>query len=760
MISKTDIYTQYRWEVGEYGEFPAHFSTNARRIIASQYFRDGEQSFVDVVYRVVHALEAAYVKFGYGHVEEADKFARRLADMILGQRFSFNSPVWYNLGVYPDPQCSACFIQPVEDSMESIMDLARSEAMLFRHGSGTGTNLSPLRGSHERLSKSDGTASGPVSFMRMYDGIAQVVKSGGRTRRAAKMQILDIDHPDILDFIECKVAEDRKAKALIDSGMDPQEAYASVDLQNMNISVMVTDEFMAAVEDNMDWYTVARVGGHREKIGTAREVWDKLVQAAWECGDPGIMFRDTINRAHMIPHVAPINASNPCSEFVFIDGSACNLGSLNVDKYLLPDSWSVAETLLAGDVHTAIVAMDIIVSISSYPTREIRENSWNYRPLGLGITNVGAALMKRNIPYSKGSRQVGQFMHYVNSYAASASEELAERLGCYANFDGERVIEVFDQQHIELTYKQRNAQLTLVAPTGTISFMMDCDSTGIEPVLAERQLKTLAGGGAVEITPECVELCTHPEAIETAIGENPVSWQGHLDMMAAVQESCSGAISKTVNMPADSTPEDIAEVYWKAWGMGIKCIAVYRDGCKSFQPVVRRDEAPPPDVPDRHRLSDTRGSVTHKFTVGGIEGYMVVGLFDDGTPGEVFVKIAKEGSTASGFMDSWATMLSLSLQYGIPWSKLKEKFTGSKFEPSGFTANPELPMVSSIVDYIMRWIDIKFYGAPVDEDVEVGEIPPPNIKLNGDTCPDCGSMVYQTGTCKSCPSCGWGGGCG
>jgi len=788
------------WETNEYGEFPAHFSENARRIVSQQYFRNGETSFWDVVVRVVEAITKHGEKSGYFPVaRDADDFAERLASGLLMQRFSFNSPVWYNLGVNDEPQCSACFIQPVLDDMGSIMGLATAEAMLFKHGSGTGTNLSPLRSSRETLSKSDGFASGPVSFMRMYDAVAGAIKSGGRTRRAAKMQLLDVDHPDIIEFIRAKAAEGVKAKTLIRAGSLPGEAYSSVSLQNMNTSVRLTDEFMRDPKGT----TPMRAKSPDTRLGyvSNAEVFEELAQAAWECGDPGVQFTDAIERDNMVPE-CPIMASNPCSEFVFMDNSACNLASMNVVKY---EDLSYAE--FSSDVHCLIWAMDIIVGLSGYPTPEIADNSIRYRPLGLGLSNLGAAIMRRGHLYdSDEGRDVAKsYACDMMVEAIRASARLAKTFGPYPGYsDREKAILTRKCGIVGLPYDAerfgvRNAQLTLMAPTGTISFMMDCESTGIEPVFAEVTTKTLAGGGTVVLAPECVKeyqlktlsMNDFAETPDTAIGRNPVSAYGHLKMMAAVQPFLSGAISKTVNLPAYATVEDIKAVYEDAWLLGLKCVAVFRDGCKGWQPMekyvasesigiagedmaagtlveIRPDErfyavkgrtASEVFKDTRRRMPDTRQSTTHKFIVSGVEGYLHIGEYADGTPGEVFVHVNKEGSTVGGLMDAWAICFSLALQYGVPLRKLVDKFRGVKFDPAGFTPNVDIPTATSLVDYVVRWMESRYLGQPSTQ-APSSPVVQSTSYYSGDACTVCGHLLVQTGTCKTCPQCGTGGGCG
>lgn len=781
-----------KWKNTEWGEFPVHFSENACRIVSAQYFRNGEQSFWEVVERVVEAIAYAGEGGGYfGEDYRSKDFTRRLANGILEQRFAFNSPVWYNVGINNPPQCSACFIQSVDDNMESIMQLATNEAMLFKHGSGTGTNLSTLRSSKEQLSKSDGFASGPVSFMKMYDSVAGAIKSGGRTRRAAKMQILDIDHPDIEEFIWAKADEGTKAKEMMASGRSPEDAYGTVAFQNLNTSVRIPDSFMYQECGGTTQYRAKSPLCH---LGHANNglLFRQVAEAAWECGDPGVQFSDVINRANPVPKYGTINASNPCSEFVFLDETACNLASMNALYYQRhPEDFEY-------DVRCLIYAMDIIVGMAAYPTEQIQYNSLVFRPLGLGLTNLAAAALEAG--YNYGSKQAQDyFAAFAKDLAAAAGEtsaELAELFGRpeWWSENAERVL------YIQTGVKRpmRNAQLTLMAPTGTISFMMDCESTGVEPVFCESMTKKLASGETITITPECVARYTEKtgKVPTTAIGSRPATPDEHLDMMAAMQPFLSGAISKTVNLPATATVEDVQYVYRRAWELGLKCVAVFRDGCKGYQPLEAKKPRPGemvevksletmepivatqaearPDtaiVPNylidktpwghgdsRRRMPVTRRSITHKFSVGGVEGYLHVGEYDSGEPGELFVHISKAGSTVGGLMDAWATAFSLGLQYGVPLEKLVSKFKNSRFEPSGFAAGSEIKVASSLVDYVVRWLEQRYvFLVPQDTSKQDGG---PRSDRTGDTCGVCGSMVVQTGTCKTCPSCGWNGGCG
>ncbi|MDE3180800.1 MAG: vitamin B12-dependent ribonucleotide reductase, partial [Acidobacteriota bacterium] len=706
---------------------------------------------------------------------------------------------------YRHPQCSACFINSVKDDLESILTLAKTEGMLFKWGSGTGTNLSPIRSSSESLS-GGGVASGPLSFMKGYDAFAGVIKSGGKTRRAAKMVILNIDHPDIVEFIECKAKEERKAWALVDAGYDPAldgEAYSSVFFQNANNSVRVTDEFMKAVVNDQDWTTRSVTDGEPVKTYRARELMKKIAESAWQCGDPGMQFDTTINKWHTSKATARINASNPCSEYMFLDDSACNLASLNLMKFQMSDGKFDAEGFRhAVDVVTT--AQEIIVDNASYPTEKITRNSHNFRPLGLGYANLGALLMANCLPYDSdaGRDFAAVITAIMHGQAYLTSSRLAAEVGPCPGYAENRdsflgvismhraALSGINQRNVPeplaeqakkiwddclqsgIKHGYRNAQVTVLAPTGTIGFMMDCDTTGIEPDLALVKYKKMVGGGLIKIVNNVVptvllklgytdqqaaeivnyidqhgtiEGAPHmkPEylpvfdcSLKPAEGKRSIHYMGHVRMMAAVQPFISGAISKTVNMPEESTAEEVAAAYTEAWRLGIKAIAIYRDGSKRSQPLntssakpeekaasaadqtaaktvlqpatahTAEEAAPARTV--RRKLPDERKAITHKFSVGGHEGYLTVGLYDDGMPGEIFITMAKEGSTVSGLMDSIATAISLALQYGVPLRVLCDKFSHTRFEPSGWSSNKEIGYAKSLMDYIFRWMSIKF----------------------------------------------------
>jgi ribonucleoside-diphosphate reductase alpha chain len=863
-------------------EVPADWSQTAANIVASKYFHgrlgseERERSVAQLIRRVVDTITAWGKEGRYFRTDEdAENFRLELAHLMLYQKASFNSPVWFNVGVpeargygyYYDaetdaihklepggrvrPQCSACFIISVRDSLESILDLAKIEGMLFKWGSGTGTNLSPLRERNAPLS-GGGRASGPLSFMKGFDAFAGVIKSGGKTRRAAKMVILNIDHPDIEEFIWCKAREEKKAHVLIDAGYDPSldgEAYSSIFFQNANNSVRVTDEFMRAVVENGEWWTRSRLSGQPVRRYQARDLLRQIAEATHQCGDPGMQFDTTINRWHTCKASGRINASNPCSEYMFLDDSACNLASLNLMKFLGPDGQFDVEAFRHA-VDTMILAQEIIVDNASYPTEKIAENSHNFRPVGLGYANLGSLLMALGLPYDsdEGRDYAAAITALMTGQAYLTSARLAQALGPFPSYapNEESFLEVIRmhrgalsninprrvpaalfeaaQQCWDQAYELgravgfRNAQVTLIAPTGTIGFMMDCDTTGIEPDLALVKYKKLVGGGVIRIvnntvpqalfrlgyTPEQVErIVSHIDAtgsiegapdikpehlpvfdcsLRPANGTRFIHHMGHIRMMAAVQPFLSGAISKTINMPEDSTVEDIMNAYIESWRLGLKAVAIYRDGSKRTQPLSakpdseRKTAAPAERVvyrPVRRKLPDERQSITHKFSIAGHEGYITVGLYEDGTPGEIFITMAKEGSTISGLMDGFATAISFALQYGVPLKFLVDKFSHVRFEPSGWTNNPQIPYAKSILDYIFRWLGAKFLG-PEYAVTEAGEAPKlrptepelqPKLPFDippGDAplCSECGSLMVRSGSCYRCANCGGTSGCG
>lgn len=755
--------TTYVKELDMHVEAPMDWSYNAVRIFADKYLSPcDDNSILMAIWRVARTVAD-------GDLELADRLYRGLIE----QRYSFNSPVWFNAGVTDRPQCSACFIQSVQDDMSDILDLAVKEGQLFKYGSGTGTNLSPLRGSMEGLT-GGGKASGPVSFMKMYDAVAGIVKSGGKTRRAAKMQILDVDHPDIREFVQCKAREERKAKALInEAGYEASfdgEAYASVFFQNANLSVRVTDDFMDAAETEKPWNLTARTTGEHLDSLLAHDLLHMMAEGAWECGDPGIQYHDTINKWHTCPQDGPITASNPCSEYMFLPETACNLASLNLSRYLSEGN-EFDVCLFMDDVEDLVTAMDNIVDLAGYPTEEIAEKSRGYRTLGLGYTNLGHALAKLGLPYdSEEARDwaasITALMHFTSS---RVSAELASKRTCYdgytcahldvhsnhmsmlpANLD----TEIWEHAHqqaadaydIASNYGFRNAQMTVLAPTGTISFIMDCVTTGIEPLFARRMTKSLAGGGTMELVFDDPNIRTADE----------VSPEDHLKMMAACQPFLSGAISKTINMPNHATVEDVVNIYKLGHKMGLKAVAVYRDGCKQSQPLFTEDRQQHSSV--RQPLPTTREAITHRFSVDGHTVYMTIGLYENGQPGEIFINVAKEGSTISGLLDSWAVTMSIALQHGVPLEALLDKLEYQRFEPAGFTGNPDIPMAHSVIDYIARWLLLRFA-----EGNETADMLPTQQLLTAIeevTCPDCGSMMQRTGACYSCSTCGHAGGCG
>jgi ribonucleoside-diphosphate reductase alpha chain len=860
-------------------EVPKSWSQTATNIVASKYFHgkpgtsDREGSVRQLISRVVDTIVHWGEQGGYfANNASRDAFRDELTHLLVEQKMAFNSPVWFNVGCQPKPQCSACFINSVQDSMESIMGLTRTEGMLFKWGSGTGTNFSTLRGSKETLS-GGGIASGPVSFMKGFDAFAGVIKSGGKTRRAAKMVILNIDHPDIVEFIDCKVKEEKKAHVLIEQGYDSSidgEAYSSIFFQNANHSVRVTDDFMQAAQDNRDWWTKNVIDGQPNEKLNARELLYKVADSTWHCGDPGMQYDTTVNRWHTCKSTARINASNPCSEYMFLDDTACNLASLNLMKYLSSNGDFDVEAFTHA-VDVTITAQEILVDNASYPTDKIAKNSHEFRPLGLGYANLGALLMSMALPYdSDEGRDVAAAVTALmcgEAYAQSA--RVAERMGPFPGYpvNREPMLDVIRMHRhamrgikpdhvqsdlymgaqsawdsaLELGEKHgfKNSQVTVLAPTGTIGFMMDCDTTGIEPDLALIKYKKLVGGGVIKIvnntvpsalmklgyTPEQTsEIVSYidangkidgapfvkPEHIPVfdcslaTTGGRSIAWRGHVKMMAAAQPFLSGAISKTINMPEDSTVEDIMDAYIESWKLGLKAVAIYRDNSKRSQPLNaagnKKDEkkteaaAEPEPVQrelfartQREKLPVERNSVTHKFSVGGHEGYITVGMYPDGRPGEIFIKMSKEGSTLSGVMDGLALTLSIGLQYGVPLKVLVNKLVNTRFEPSGITPNANIRFATSVLDYIARWLGgrfisaeyLKLNGAPMEGTV-VASIPAPtpiapvltstppvetktyspgNALEDAPTCSECGMLMVPNGACYKCENCGSTSGC-
>jgi ribonucleoside-diphosphate reductase alpha chain len=833
-------------------EVPVSWSMMATNVVVSKYFRrssDGsgrETSVRQLVGRVVDTISRWGREGGYfATLEEADTFEAELCHLLVEQKAAFNSPVWFNCGVEPKPQCSACFINSVQDRMESILDLAKTEGMLFKWGSGTGTNLSVIRSSKELLS-SGGQASGPVSFMKGYDAFAGVIKSGGKTRRAAKMVILNIDHPDIVDFITCKEQEEKKAWALIEAGYDSSfngTAYSSVFFQNSNNSVRVTDDFMKAVIEDKPWTTRAVTSGQPMETFRARDLMSMMARSAHVCGDPGVQFDTTVNDWHTCSNTARINASNPCSEYMFLDDTACNLSSLNLMKFRKLNGDLDVETFKHG-VQVMITAQEIIVGNASYPTPAIGRNSDLFRPLGLGYANLGALLMSLGMPYdSEGGRTYSAAITALMCGEAYHTSALVSGdLGPFAEFplNREPMLRVIRKHRAAAgrinpgyvpsdlygaaqkawsdaliageKHGYKNSQVTVLAPTGTIGFMMDCDTTGVEPDIALIKYKKLVGGGLLKIVnqtvPEALRRLKYSEAqindIINYIDENEtiegapllkeehlpvfdcafkplngvrsIHYLGHLRMMGAVQPFLSGAISKTVNMPEDATVDQVEEAYLEAWKLGLKALAIYRDGSKRSQPLntsLKEAKQAEASKPVRRRLPDERQSVTHKFSVAGHDGYLTVGMYDDGTPGEIFVRMAKQGSVVSGLMDTVATAISVALQYGVPIKVLVDKFSHSRFEPSGFTNNPQIPIAKSIVDYIFRWLGLKFMKSEEAHQAEAMPLADAGhvaaihaherqvfqTQADAPPCPECGTIMVRNAACYKCLNCGTTNGC-
>jgi len=770
-------------------EFPKSWSQNATNIVAQKYFRgqlgseQRESSVKQMIGRVAGTISDWGRTGGYfASDEDADTFEAELTSILLNQKAAFNSPVWFNVGFEERPQCSACFILSVEDNMDSILGWNTKEGKIFRGGSGSGINLSNIRGSMEQLAKG-GTASGPVSFMRGADSWAGTIKSGGKTRRAAKMVVLNVDHPDIEHFIWCKADEEKKAEALRDAGFDMSidgEGFTSIQYQNANNSVRVTDDFMEAVEAGEDWHLTARTDGETVKTLDARELMNQISDAAWRCADPGIQYDTIINRWHTCPESGRINASNPCSEYMHVDDSACNLASLNLMKFRRADgSFDAGEFEHAVDI--VFLAQEIVVGFSSYPTEEITENANKFRQLGLGYANLGALLMSDGLPYdSTEGRNVAAAITALMTGRAYRQSALiaAGATGPYEEYERNRephngvmrmhrdasydidgtgikgeLLEAAQRswdEAVELgeEHGYRNAQATVLAPTGTISFLMDCDTTGIEPDFSLVKFKELVGGGQMTIVNKSVPLALrtlgyaepqveqidahiaenatiigapglkdeHLPVFDVAVGERAISHTGHIDMMAATQPFISGAISKTVNLPQTATVEDIADAYTRGWQGGLKALAIYRDGSKTAQALrtdaqeekgAEADEPAP--VPVRKKMPRERESITHKFSIAGHEGYITAGKYEDGNVGEIFLTdIGKEGSTMRGLLNAFATSISIGLQYGVPLETFVRKFSYMRFEPEGITGNPEIPFAKSLPDYIMRWVASRF----------------------------------------------------
>jgi ribonucleoside-diphosphate reductase alpha chain len=861
-------------------EVPKSWSMTATNIVASKYFHgkrgapERESSVRQLIGRVAKTIHGWGLEGGYfASPESAHVFHEELTHILVNQMMAFNSPVWFNCGVEAKPQCSACFINSVQDTMGSILDLAKTEGMLFKWGSGAGSNLSPIRSSRETLS-GGGIASGPVSFMKGFDAFAGVIKSGGKTRRAAKMVILNIGHPDILEFINSKANEEKKAWVLLDNGYGggvDGEAYSSIFFQNANHSVRVTDEFMQAVLSDGKWETHAVVDGQVVDTYKARDLMRHIAESAYICGDPGMQYDTTVNRWHTSKKTAPITASNPCSEYMFLDDSACNLASLNLMKFVDAEGRFDVESFRRA-VDITITAQEIIVGFASYPTKKIEINSFDYRPLGLGYANLGALLMSQGMAYDsdRGRDYSAAITAIMTGEAYLQSAKIAGEVGPCAGYainrdpflnvmrmhrDAVKAIhrenipgEMYDTawnvwcDAVDLgeINGYRNSQATVLAPTGTIGFMMDCDTTGVEPDLALVKYKKLVGGGTIRIVNNTVPLALqrlgyddpsvkaivdyindrgtiegapglqagHLPVFDCAFkainGARSIHYMGHLKMMGAVQPFISGAISKTVNLPNAVTIEEIEQAYIEGWRLGLKAVAIYRDGSKRTQPLSTsaseakaRPEAGEASRPVRRHLPVERHSLTHKFAVAGHEGYLTIGMYEDGTPGEIFIVMAKEGSTLSGVMDSFATTCSMALQYGVPLKVLVDKFTHTRFEPSGFTSNPQVPYAKSIMDYIFRYLASKFL--PTEEaralGVQVDEPPLTTLKVltppapiaeagpsaatpptapgapakkgalvdiqdkDAPVCFECGSLMVRNGACYKCLNCGSTSGC-
>jgi ribonucleoside-diphosphate reductase alpha chain len=880
-------------------EAPAGWSETAVRIVASKYFRgvpgspERESSVRQLLGRVVETLGAWGEEDGYFSPQGGEVFRAELAHLLLEQRASFNSPVWFNLGVDDHPQCSACFILSVDDTMDSILELARSEGMLFKHGSGSGCNLSRLRSSEEPLA-TGGTASGPLPFMRGLDALAGAIKSGGRTRRAAKMVLLDGDHPDVLEFIAAKQGEEGKAQSLIAAGYGAafalaNGAYESVAFQNANHSVRLSDDFFRAVEAGGEWALRRVLDGSTAESLPASELLERIAEATWWCGDPGVQYASTIDAWHTCSASGPIRASNPCAEFLFLDDTACNLASLNLLRFFDPTGGFQAEDF-AHACELLVMAQEILVDRARYPTAAITANSRAFRPLGLGYANLGALLLAAGLPYDseEGRALAASVTALLTGAAYRASARLAASRGPFDAFDQNRqpalavlarhrdsvgsvapgeshraVLEAARRAWDEAValaehHGLRNAQVTALAPTGTIAFMMDCDTTGVEPDLALVKRRRLVGGGELTLVNGAVpaaldrlgydkgarerllawlseegtlegapdlapqHLAVFDCALPVAPGGRSIAPMGHLRMLAALQPFVSGGISKTVNVPAETSPAAIAELYLEGWRLGLKALAIYRDGCKSGQPLAAGNghqegkakangsvgaglvsarvgelEPPPPaaarrappqeatpveataaQAPRRRRLPDERPAVTHKFSVGHHEGYLTVGLYDDGSPGEIFLVMAKEGSTIAGLMDTLATTISLALQHGVPLRVLVEKLIHTRFEPSGITGNRAIPFARSVTDYIFRWLGQRFLEPEAVH--ELGIAPPrapggedtssqgerkamaadPLGSLEAPLCHVCGALMVPSGSCHRCLECGTSSGCG
>ena len=850
-------------------EFPSFWSQTATNIVAQKYFRgklnspERERSVRQMIGRVADTVTAWGTKDGYfADGDEAETFRAELTHLLLHQMVAFNSPVWFNVGFEEHPQCSACFILSVEDNMESILDWIRKEGLVFRGGSGSGINLSKLRSSQEQLAKG-GYASGPVSFMRGADASAGTIKSGGKTRRAAKMVVLNVDHPDIEEFIWCKQHEEEKARVLQAAGYDmslDSPDWASIQYQNANNSVRVTDEFMRAVNDDADWDLTARTDGSVVKTVRARDLMHQIAEAAWKCADPGMHYDTTMNDWHTCPASGRINASNPCSEYLHVDNSACNLASLNLMKFRDPETDEFQVEPFERAVDIIFMAQEILVSNSSYPTEEITQNARAMRQLGLGFANLGALLMARGLAYDshEGRTYAAAISAIMTGRAYRKSADMAGRVGPFDEYarNSDAMLRVIRKHRAAVgnidqavvpadmhaaarkawddaltlgeDHGYRNAQAVVIAPTGTISFMMDCDTTGIEPDFSLVKSKRLVGGGDITIVNQTVPVALqklgyaphevdqivahvnehntvvgapgfrpeHLSVFDVAVGDRAIHHMGHVNMMAAVQPFISGAISKTVNLPTDVTVDDVSQLYMDAWKLGVKAIAIYRDGCKVAQPL--QTKASQPELiaakPTRRVMPIERQEIGRKFQVGEYEGYIHVGLFPEGDPGDIFVDIAKEGTTLAGLMNAFMIAVSVGMQYGVPLEVFVSKFAHMRFEPSGLTNDPDIRVAKSIPDYIFRWMGKRFLEA--DTQAELGimsaavreklangnghtqavpsdEPAPQAIAAPGPgqralfnawedavECAKCGGRKVRTGACYTCRDCGDNSGCG
>jgi ribonucleoside-diphosphate reductase alpha chain len=858
-------------------EFPKFWSQTATNIVAQKYFRgrmsspERESSVKQMIGRVVDTIAGWGREGGYfASEEEAETFEAELKFILVNQLAAFNSPVWFNVGFEEKPQCSACFILSIDDSMESILDWIRREGVIFRGGSGSGVNLSKLRSSKEQLSKG-GYASGPVSFMRGADASAGTIKSGGKTRRAAKMVVLDVDHPDIEEFVWCKAREEQKARVLEQAGYDmslDSPDWASIQYQNANNSVRITDAFVEAVEAGAEWNLTARTDGSVVETVDAKKLMRDIAEAAWQSADPGVQYDTTINKWHTLPNTSRINASNPCSEYMSIDDSACNLASLNLMKFRREDGELDVEAFEHA-VDTVFLAQEIAVGYSSYPTEEIERNAKAYRQLGLGYANLGALLMSRGLPYDsdEGRAYAAAITALMTGRAYRKSAEIAARMGAFAGHQPNAApmlgvmsmhrAAVGNIEHTESVpadllaacrkawddvldlgevHGYRNAQATVLAPTGTISFMMDCDTTGVEPDFSLVKSKKLVGGGEITIVNKTVPMALdklgyapdevkeieafiderntivgapyvkseHYPVFDCAIGDRAIHYTGHVKMMGAVQPFISGAISKTVNLPETATVDEVAQLYVESWKLGVKAIAIYRDNCKVAQPLSGKADAsqtlpvgatavsaPPVPLTQRRRLPEERTEVGRKFRVGDHEGYIHVGLYDDGTPGDIFVDIAKEGTALAGLMNCFMIAVSIGLQYGVPLEVWVSKFAHMRFEPSGMTNDADIRIAKSIPDYVFRWMGKKFLDVEQQEEVGIlspevrarlaasyaggeekpapeagaAEAAPPgqtalfNNWEDAVECAKCGGRMVRTGSCYTCRDCGTNTGC-